>query len=170
MTRTSWGRLIPQPHTDARGNASLRRSAALLIVLVLAAVGVAGCSDEPAGAQARKLAASELRFQPSTLTVRAGSPVLVILTNPDAVDHDIVLVDVPASSIDDDTRRAEGNDSHEEGAHDHSAVEVGAIVGHAAPGATARIWFTPKQRGRYEFYCSVSGHREAGMQGALIVE
>jgi uncharacterized cupredoxin-like copper-binding protein len=148
----------------------MRCRASLLIVLLLAAVGIVACSEEPDGAQARKLTASALRFQPSTLTVRAGSPVQVILTNPDAVDHDIVLLDVPASSIDDDTRRTEGGGGHDESAHDHSAVEVGAIVGHAAPGATARVWFTPKQRGRYEFYCSVSGHREAGMEGVLIVE
>lgn len=149
---------------------SLRRGAALPLILAFAAVAFAGCSDESDRAQARKLVADDLRFQPATVTVRAGTPVQIILSNPDIVDHDIVIVDMPASNIDDDTRRAEGDSAHDEETHDHAAVGTGAIAGHALPGATARVWFTPQQRGRYQFYCSVSGHREAGMVGTLIVE
>jgi uncharacterized cupredoxin-like copper-binding protein len=96
--------------------------------------------------------------------VKAGSPVQVTLTNKGTADHDFVIAGMPAKNIDDDTRRGS-----QDSGHDHSA-EAGVIAGHAKPGATARIWFTPVERGRYEFYCSVTGHREAGMVGTLTVE
>ena len=37
-------------------------------------------------------------------------------------------------------------------------------------GKTSRVAFTPNMTGEYEFYCSIPGHREAGMRGKLIVE
>ena len=42
---------------------------------------------------------------------------------------------------------------------------IQAAVDAAAPGATISI-----QPGTYTFYCSIPGHREAGMVGTLIVE
>jgi uncharacterized cupredoxin-like copper-binding protein len=31
------------------------------------------------------------------------------------------------------------------------------------------IEFTPSQPGEYEFFCSVPGHKEAGMRGTMVV-
>ena len=39
----------------------------------------------------------------------------------------------------------------------------------AAGGQTARGTFTPTKEGTYDFFCSIPGHREAGMAGKLIV-
>lgn len=39
-----------------------------------------------------------------------------------------------------------------------------------AGGRTARVMFTPDKAGTFEFYCSIPGHREAGMAGKLIVK
>jgi uncharacterized cupredoxin-like copper-binding protein len=135
--------------------------------LLLAAAVSGACLDEQenaAGAQLRPVTATELKFSPSRLSVKAGSPVQITLKNKGTAEHDFVISGMPAKNIDDDTRSG----SHD-GEHDHSA-ETGVIAGHAKPGATARIWFTPVERGRYEFYCSVTGHREAGMVGVITVE
>lgn len=39
----------------------------------------------------------------------------------------------------------------------------------ASPGASASGALTVTTPGRYEFFCSVPGHREAGMSGTLVV-
>ena len=59
-------------------------------------------------------------------------------------------------------------DDHEammSGMHGDSAVHVAA-----APGATGTVDFTPSEAGTYEFYCTIEGHKEAGMVGTLVVE
>ena len=38
------------------------------------------------------------------------------------------------------------------------------------PGETSRVTITIREPGRYTFYCTVRGHRLAGMKGRLTVE
>jgi uncharacterized cupredoxin-like copper-binding protein len=40
----------------------------------------------------------------------------------------------------------------------------------AGPGAQAKLTFTPSRAGTYEFFCTVVGHKEAGMAGTLTVK
>lgn len=53
--------------------------------------------------------------------------------------------------------------------HDFTIDEVGAHVS-AEAGQTAVGGFRSEKRGRYTFYCSVAGHRDAGMNGVLVVK
>jgi uncharacterized cupredoxin-like copper-binding protein len=46
------------------------------------------------------------------------------------------------------------------------ALEIQAV---APRGGVAEVTLTDPLPGRYEFYCSVSGHREAGMVGTLVI-
>jgi plastocyanin len=50
---------------------------------------------------------------------------------------------------------------------DEPEQQIGEIV---QDGGTSEITITIDEPGEYEFYCSVPGHREAGMVGTLIVE
>jgi uncharacterized cupredoxin-like copper-binding protein len=40
----------------------------------------------------------------------------------------------------------------------------------AAGGQSAMLEFTPSKPGTYEFWCTVAGHKEAGMTGTLVVQ
>lgn len=53
--------------------------------------------------------------------------------------------------------------------HAFRVDELGVDVA-IAPGEQGLILFKPEQPGSYTFYCSVPGHREAGMLGRLVVE
>ena len=53
--------------------------------------------------------------------------------------------------------------------HDFTIDELDAHVA-ADRGETATGGFTADEAGTYTYYCSVPGHREAGMEGTLTVE
>jgi len=119
--------------------------------VLLVAVVTAGCvplqPSPPGGASSRRpelrltaLAGGRFRFQPEALRAPAGTPVRLVYTNADAVPHDFVL--------------------------DGEATAHIAVL----PGRTAAIEFAaPTRPGTYAFYCSIAGHREAGMTGQLVV-
>ena len=59
-----------------------------------------------------------------------------------------------------------GGEAAQAGSHAH---EEAAVHVHTGSGEEVTVTFTPTEPGVYEFYCSVPGHREEGMIGALIV-
>jgi plastocyanin len=82
---------------------------------------------------------SELRFSKMALEAPAGT-ITLVMENPSAIEHNIAV-------------RGEGVD------------EQGEVVGQ---GETSRVT-VELEPGEYEFYCSVPGHDEAGMNGTLTV-
>lgn len=55
--------------------------------------------------------------------------------------------------------------------HDMGNMDDQPEIHVAAPiGENNTIEFTPSEPGEYEFLCTVSGHKEAGMVGTLIVK
>lgn len=83
---------------------------------------------------------SQLKFDKSALSAKAGD-VTIAMANPSALQHDIAI---------------EGNGVNEQG----------KIVGQ---GGTSTVTATLKA-GTYTFFCSVDGHRQAGMEGTLTVK
>ena len=53
--------------------------------------------------------------------------------------------------------------------HDFTIDELDAHVA-ANRGETEEGGFTAEDPGRYTYYCTVAGHRDAGMEGTLVVE
>lgn len=82
--------------------------------------------------------AVDLAFEPSELTIPAGTGVVVTIQNHGQLQHDF--------NIDELQVRTELLD-----AGDSTTVTINAAAG------------------AYEFYCSVTGHKEAGMVGTLTV-
>jgi uncharacterized cupredoxin-like copper-binding protein len=118
-------------------------------VLLLGAIALAACSSRPASptkpagsAQSATVKGTDqMRFEPSTLTVRANAPVTLTLD-----DTGTVLV------------------------HDFTIDNLGGqkVSVKAQPNSKATGAFTPTA-GTYPFYCAEPGHREAGMVGTLTV-
>jgi plastocyanin len=97
-----------------------------------------------AGGQTLALAANpegNLKFDTSSLSAKAGK-VTIDFTNQAAVEHDVTV----ASS---------------------SGAVVGATPVFQGGSKSVTLTLTP---GTYKFYCSVPGHRQAGMEGTLVVK
>jgi plastocyanin len=99
----------------------------------------------PAGA-AQTLAVSAnpeglLKFQPSALTAKAGK-VTINFSNPASVEHNL-SVESPSKSV------------------------LGATPTFTGGAKPVTVALTP---GTYKFFCSVPGHRAAGMEGTLQVK
>lgn len=92
-----------------------------------------------------KVTATDLKFTPSQLTARVGQPIKVVLENKGVIEHDIVFQGKMVG-----------------GADPHSAL--------AKPGQTVTLEFTPTAKGKFEFICTVPGHKEAGMKGTITVD
>lgn len=122
------------------------------------------------GEQAVTVVASDrLRFEPARVVVKAGQPVHLTFDNSQAKTlHDFTVDAMPAEAV-----RSEG-DGHE--MHDGQGMGMGdatagsALHVAAEAGHRGTMTFTPAEPGEYEFYCSVPGHREAGMQGTIVVQ
>jgi plastocyanin len=83
----------------------------------------------------------QLAFTTSSATTKAGN-VTIEFTNPQALPHDVKIEDSGGSEVG-------GTDTITEGSN------------------SATVTLKP---GSYTFYCSVPGHREAGMEGTLTVK
>lgn len=89
-------------------------------------------------------------FKPAQLKAKVGQPLTVVYRNTGAVVHDFTIDAIPVA--------VEGRD---QARFQTQLVQSGGEL---------RFTFTPKQAGRYKFYCSVPGHKTAGMVGTLVVE
>jgi plastocyanin len=127
----------------------MRRIASALILAgcILAACGRAPTHAQNSSGNAQAVTVKSLdtfRFVPDTITVSANTPVQLTLDNRDSVlPHDLVIDDLGG---------------------------IGKIDLDGQPHSQVSTDFTPVTPGTYPFYCSVQGHREAGMVGTLIVQ
>jgi len=147
------------------------KKAAALLVLVLASVAFVACGDSDddtstatttteqsqsgAAAGGEKSGGSgggatlaveadpdgALAYVPATLSAKAGK-VTIDFKNPQALTHDVAVEDASGKTVGKTELIAEGED-------------------------TATVDLKP---GKYTFYCTVPGHREAGMEGPLTVK
>lgn len=129
-----------------------------ILVLLLA-----GCASAPSQASTEiNVEATDFAYTPLSITVPAGEPVTLKLTNKGAVEHDYVIeyinvTDVVAS----ESMPAEHHQMGDMPDYDlHFFAKAGEI---------ATLQFTALEPGTYEVFCSIEGHKEAGMVGTLIV-
>ena len=124
--------------------------------LLLAACGGGG-DDEEAGTVI-EVRGSEYKFTPNEITAPAGQTVTLRLKNVGETEHDLEVQGLRVQMM---------GDEEEMGGHEGAAP--GMIAMHTAKGKTASVTFMADQKGTYEFWCTISGHKEQGMIGKLIV-
>jgi uncharacterized cupredoxin-like copper-binding protein len=140
----------------------LRLSLAFVVMIALAACG--STSAAPTTPQSFAVTAKEFGFVPAQLTVTSGQPVELTFQNTGAVEHDwsVREIDLAGNPV----VTGETGGGHMTGdTHDAPKLHVAA-----GPTAQGKLMFTPSKAGTYEVFCTVVGHKEAGMVGTLTVK
>lgn len=120
----------------------IRRFAVALLLIAATALLVTGCGGSGGGDEGTPVNVSldDFAIEPKEIKAPAGS-ITLVLKNNGAQPHDL---------------RVEG-----------LAKPTESTL--LTPGETGKLNFTA-QKGTYEVYCSVAGHKESGMVGTLVVE
>jgi uncharacterized cupredoxin-like copper-binding protein len=112
-------------------------------LLLVAVVAIAACGGGASAAPAPTsvtITGTEFAYDPSTVFATAGSSVKLVLENKGTVEHDI--------NID----------------------ALGLQMDLVKPGQTGELTVPDVKAGSYQFWCTVAGHKEAGMTGVLEVK
>ncbi len=141
-----------------------RYRASILAVVCTLLLAACGQSQSAASTpQTLSVAAKEFAFAPAALSVRAGQPVTINLQNNGAVEHDWSVREIEISG--EATSSGAPPSGHMMGGTgDEPKLHVAAGIG-----GKGTLTFTPSKPGTYAFYCTVAGHKEAGMVGTLTV-
>ena len=134
------------------------------IVIFIFALLLSACGGAAQPVTEITLVAQDFSYSPATMTVAAGESVTLILKNDGKVQHDFVIEKINVTNVIEDDNSSNGHDM----GHDMSGVDYSLHVS-TMPGESSTLKFTPTETGAYEIFCSVEGHKEAGMVGKLIV-
>lgn len=125
----------------------MRYRAVLLSALLAGAIGVTGCGDSAVAGDSAEgpgtvvVGLDTMRFNPETISVKAGEPVKITFRNAGILIHDYI---------------SEGADRN---------VKLANIGG----GKQASGIFQASKPGTYNVVCIQPAHKEAGMVGKIIV-
>ena len=102
------------------------------------------------------LVAEKVKFVPETLTIPVDKVVMIRFENRDGgTEHDFIIEGLSAEIISEEMTEA-----HEGG---------NMVALHTVSGETASIVFRTTQKGTFDIYCTIAGHRRAGMEGKVTV-
>ena len=129
----------------------MRRMAFFLIGLLVLALGAAGCGNASEGESPSAAIAGEFE---TSLSVGMG-PGLVFSPNliSASVDQTLVLTIQNEDSL----------------VHNFESDDLGVASGDVDPGGSTTVTFLVESGGSFEFFCTIPGHREAGMTGTITV-
>ena len=137
----------------------------LVVLLVILALALVACSagggdvDDP---QEVVITATDIAFDTARIEVVANRPVALTLHNEGALEHDFSIMHIPMDIA--------HTPEEDDGGHDMSAMEEMPELHMAVmPGASNAMTFTPTEPGEYSYFCTVPGHKDAGMGGTLVV-
>lgn len=100
----------------------------------------------------------ELKFVPNNLEFETGKKYKLILDNPSPIKHYFTAKDFADAIW---TQKVEAGNVEIKGAIHELELK---------PGAEAQWVFIPEKTGIYDLYCSIKGHKEAGMIGKIVIK
>jgi uncharacterized cupredoxin-like copper-binding protein len=161
--------ITPHPSRSVRPRVAALTAVAALALTAVAALALTACTsaaDEAVAGVEPVLSFSvvgtdTLAFEPAAYAVIAGNAIELQLRSEDAVEHDFIVAGAGPF----------GSAFDQSGGHSHDEEEFAEDlhIAHAMAGEEAVSLFTISEPGVYEVYCSIPGHREAGMVGQLAV-
>lgn len=99
-----------------------------------------------------------VRFVPDAIDIKAGQLVQINMRNMDGLEHDFQVQGLSVELMGDEMMRG-----------DHAGAGADMLAMHAVANGEASVMFRADQRGTYEFFCTIEGHRDAGMTGTITV-
>ena len=166
MAVQSWDRLATYRvniHQRLRKGDRMKKASAVLAVTALAAFGLAAC-----GGSSNDNGTTAAATSATTTTVAAGGAGTVNISTPSgstlAYDQKTASAKAGTVTVDFDNKQAL---QHDVAIADSSGKVLGQtdLVSSGTAATTVDL-----QPGTYTFYCTVPGHKEAGMQGTLTVK
>jgi plastocyanin len=142
----------------------MRRASAVLAIAALAALGLAACG----GSSSNNNSTAASTPAPASTTGGGGGGSTVSISTPSgstlAFDQKTASAKAGSVTINFDNKQPL---QHDVAVEDSSGKELGAtdLVSSGTASTTVNL-----QPGTYTFFCTVPGHREAGMQGTLTVK
>lgn len=120
----------------------MRRLLALVVLLPLLAPSAHAQTSRVIDVEAGTNADGSMYLKPDRVSGRLGESVTLRVHNPDKIFHDVAILDYDGEDIE---------------------IEVPA-------GRTVDHTFTLTKAGEFRMICEVTGHKQKGMQGTLVVE
>jgi len=133
----------------------------IILILVLA-ISLAGCAGTSQPTTEITLEATDFAYSSPSITIPAGQPVSLTLKNTGKVEHDFVIEKINVADV-------EASDTGPAAHHQMGDAPEYDLHFFAKAGDTETLQFTALEPGMYEIFCSIEGHKEAGMIGELIV-
>ena len=108
------------------------------------------------------VAMQDIAYDTTALTARKGESVRIDLENRGQITHDFTVQRMPVEDV-----RMTGDSTMSEHMRGGMDYDLHLALGQGKKG---QLEFQPTAAGQYEYFCTVPGHREAGMKGTLTVE
>ena len=104
------------------------------------------------------ISAEDIKFSPTTITVRAGETVKFVVTNHGKLPHEFVIADKAEQEMHEKEMQSMGAMER----HDSNALSI-------QPGESKTLIWKFTQPGTVQYGCHVPGHYIAGMIGSIQV-
>lgn len=126
------------------------------------AILLTGCAGVSQPATEIIVEATDFSYDPVSITIPTDQPVTLTLQNMGKVEHDFVIDKINVTDV-------EASDTGPAAHHQMGDAPEYDLHFFARAGETETLQFTALEPGTYEIFCSIEGHKEAGMIGELIV-